>query len=331
MTSTVAARSAARLPELFAALFPCGSITGAPKPATMRLIRDLETGRRGVYCGAIGHVAPRGRARFAVAIRTLELDLRRQSFRYGVGSGVTWDSEAAAEWRECLDKARILDGAPPEFELVETMRYRPDHGIELLDLHLERLAGSAAFFGFSKEKETFEGAVRAEVLARCAESPDLSQRIRLLLSRDGAVRIEAEPFETDSEAWRVAVARQSIASRDSLFFHKTTHRATYDSARAAAPAGVDEVLLVNEHGELTEGTRTNLFVQVGGEWLTPPRTAGLLAGVFRERLLRAGEVSEATLFPRDLVRAHRIRLGNALRGWIAVERPVLDGDGRPLG
>jgi para-aminobenzoate synthetase/4-amino-4-deoxychorismate lyase len=339
MTSTVAAASAARLPELFAALFPCASVTGAPKAATMRRIRDLEPAPRGVYCGAVGFVAPGGRARFAVAIRTLELDLRAGTFRYGVGSGVTWDSDAAAEWRECLAKARVLDGPPPEFRLVETMRFRPGRGIALLDLHLERLAASADFFGFQTSgtrtetdtKPFIEREVRAEVLGRCAELPLRSHRVRLLLARDRSLEIEVVPFAGERRAWSVAVAREPIPSMEVLVFHKTTNRLLYQRARASVPEGerVDEVLLVNERGELTEGTRTNLFVQMpGGEWLTPPREAGLLAGVFRESLLRSGRVAEATLFPSDLARAHRVRLGNALRGWIPV---ALDSLRRTLG
>ncbi|HLF56098.1 MAG TPA: aminotransferase class IV, partial [Thermoanaerobaculia bacterium] len=131
-------------------------------------------------------------------------------------------------------------------------------------------------------------------------------------------RIESVPFEGDRRAWSVAIAGDPIPSMEVFAFHKTTNRTRYERARESAPAGVDEVLLVNEHGELTEGTQTNLFVQMGGEWLTPSREAGLLAGVFRESLLRAGRVAEATLRPRDLARAHRVRLGNALRGWIPV-------------
>jgi len=328
MTSTVAARTDARLPELFAALFPCASVTGAPKAATMRIIRDLEPEARGAYCGAIGLVRPGGDARFSVAIRTLELDRRDSTFRYGVGSGITWDSDAAEEWRECLDKARVLDGPPAEFGLFETMRFRPGRGIELLDLHLERLVASAEFFGFSPSKAGAEtkatasiaGSVRAEILARCAELAPRSHKVRLELARDGGLTIEASPFETDRRAWRVAVARGPVPSMEVLAFHKTTNRGLYERALAGAPKDVDEVLLVNEHGQLTEGTRTNVFVQSsGGEWLTPPREAGLLAGVFRESLLRAGKVVEATLYPRDLLRANRVRLGNALRGWIAID------------
>ncbi len=316
MTSTVAGATEARLPELFAALFPCASITGAPKAATMRIIRELEREPRGAYCGAIGFVAPGGWARFSVAIRTLELDTRAHTYRYGVGSGITWDSSPAEEWRECLAKARVLDGAPPPFDLLETMRWRPERGIELLDLHLERLVESAVYFGFEKAGISIEGDARAAIAARCVGLAPRSHRIRLLLARDGALRVEAEPFDPARRLWSVTVARESIASADAIGFHKTTHRARYERARASAAGEADEVLLVNDRGELTEGTRTNLFVQFGGEWVTPPRDAGLLAGVFRAHLLRSGRIVEATLYPRDLARAHRIRLGNALRGWI---------------
>ncbi len=322
LTSTVAAESDASLTELFAALFPCASVTGAPKPATMRAIRELELEPRGVYCGAIGWLAPSGLARFAVAIRTLELDLAAGRFRYGVGSGVTWDSAAGEEWRECLAKARVLDGAPPEFELMETMRWRPGRGIELLDLHLERLAASSEFFAFERRKASIERELRAELLRVCSTLPQQSHRIRLLLARSGESCVETEPFDEPTRTWNVAIAGQPISSLDVFAFHKTTHRAIYDAARANAPSGVDELLLVNEHGELTEGTRTNLFVQFDGGWVTPPRQAGLLAGVFRESLLRSGQVVEAMLYPRDLARAHRVRLGNALRGWIPVATPL---------
>jgi para-aminobenzoate synthetase / 4-amino-4-deoxychorismate lyase len=315
MTSTVTAGSEARLPELFGALFPCASVTGAPKPATMRFIRELETEARGVYCGAVGRVEPGGRARFAVAIRTLEIDLAARSFRYGVGAGITWDSDPEEEWR---------------IDLIETMLWKPDRGIELLDLHLERLAGSAEYFGFETTetsktgKASMEGEARTSIAARCAGLPPRPHKVRLLLSRRGELRVEAEELLAEERrAWRIAVAQQPSPSMEVFAFHKTTLRRRYDAAWNGVPAGVDEVVLVNEHGELTEGTRTNLFVEIDGGWLTPPREAGLLAGVFRESLLRSGRAAEATLYPRDLARAHRIRLGNALRGWIPVELPVL--------
>jgi len=329
LTSTVSARASARLPELFAALFPCASITGAPKAATSRFIRELEAEPRGLYCGAIGRVEPGGAARFAVAIRTLEIDRADGGFRYGVGAGITWDSDPAEEWRECLAKARVLDGAPPRFDLIETMRWRAGRGVELFELHLDRLAASADYFGFDPARLAPGGPgdaslrqrlgerVARELAARCAGLAAGSWRVRLRLARSGEIAFDVEPFASAQRVWTVAVAARAFASTDVTAFHKTTRRERYVAARAAAPAEVDEVLLVNEHGELTEGTRTNLMVQFGaGLWVTPPLEAGLLPGVFREHLLRSGQAIEATLRPRDLRRAHRIRLVNALRGWI---------------
>ncbi|MBZ0100889.1 MAG: chorismate-binding protein [Thermoanaerobaculia bacterium] len=331
LTSTVSARTAAPLPELFTALFPCASITGAPKAATSRFIRELEAEPRGIYCGAIGRLEPGGAARFAVAIRTLEIDRADDTFRYGVGAGITWDSDPAEEWRECLAKARVLAGAPPRFDLIETMRWRAGRGVELFELHLDRLAASADYFGFDPARlapgETGDAPlrqrlgerVRRELAARCAGLAAGSWRVRLRLARSGELTFDVEPFAPPRHVWTVAIAAGAYASTEVTAFHKTTRRERYAAARAVAPAGVDEVLLVNEHGELTEGTRTNLMVQFGaGPWVTPPLEAGLLPGVFRESLLRRGEAIEATLRPRDLRRAHRIRLVNALRGWIPV-------------
>jgi para-aminobenzoate synthetase/4-amino-4-deoxychorismate lyase len=316
MTSTVTARSDASLRAIFAALFPCASVTGAPKPAATRFVRDLEGAPRGVYCGAIGRLAPGGDARFSVAIRTLELDRSEGSFRYGVGSGVVWESSAGEEWRECLAKAKVLAGPPPEFELLETMRWRPGCGIALLDLHLERLEASARYFGFGPTGASLEGEARAAVEVRCAGLPPRSHRVRLRASRAGGVVVEVEPFAKDRRGWSVAVSSQSV--REVFSFHKTTHRAAYDAATRTAPPGVDEVLLQNEAGYLTEGTRTNLVVDRGDGWVTPPREHGLLAGVFRESLLRAGRLREAPLTVDDLRRARRVALVNALRGWIPV-------------
>jgi branched-subunit amino acid aminotransferase/4-amino-4-deoxychorismate lyase len=210
----------------------------------------------------------------------------------------------------------VLDGAGPDFELIETMRWREGSAVELLDFHLERIAGSAGYFGFAGV-EALGGRLREAIAARGAALPAGSHRLRLRLARTGELSIESEPFAPEAKAWTVAIAAEPFSSDDLFAFHKTTRRERYERALASAPPGVDEVLLVNEHGELTEGTRTNLMVQLGGEvWLTPPVGSGLLPGVFREHLLRTGDAIEATLYPRDLKRAHRIRLVNALRGWI---------------
>jgi para-aminobenzoate synthetase/4-amino-4-deoxychorismate lyase len=314
----VTADSDARLPAIFSALFPCASVTGAPKPAATRFIRELEPAPRGIYCGAIGRLEPGGDARFSVAIRTLELDRGDGTFRYGVGSGVVWESSPEDEWRECLAKARVLEGAPTEFELIETMCWRPGCGIALLDLHLERLQASARYFGFGGTETFLEGEARAAVAARCAALPPRPHRVRLRAARAGSVAVQAEPFSKERRPWSVAVARVPVPSREVFSCHKTTHRATYDAAMGTAPPGVDEVLLVNDEGFLTEGTRTNLVVDLGDGWVTPPREHGLLAGVFRESLLRAGRLREAPLTVDDLRRARRVALVNALRGWIPV-------------
>ncbi|MBP7587206.1 MAG: aminodeoxychorismate synthase component I [Thermoanaerobaculia bacterium] len=316
MTSTVSARSRARLPEIFAALFPCASVTGAPKARTMDWIARLERFPRGVYCGAIGWVAPTRRASFSVAIRTAVIDRTAGTLSYGVGSGVVWDSKPAAEYLECLAKARAFVAPPPPFALFETMLWRPRCGVALLENHLARLAASANYFGFSLDARAWRSAVEAG-LAALAGNETQRQRIRLELAPDGVFSFTSGPFRPDRRTWRVVLAGVPVDSQSVSLFHKTTDRRVYDAALAGArAAGADEAILWNERGELTEGTRTNLVLEIGGERLTPPRECGLLAGVFREALLERGRLKEAVLTREDLSRARRVLLVNALRGWI---------------
>ncbi len=316
MTTTVSARSAARLPEIFDALFPCASVTGAPKARTMEWIARLERRPRGVYCGAIGWAAPRRRATFAVAIRTAVVERATESLEYGVGSGVVWDSEPAAEYRECLAKAKALEDPGPPFALLETMLWCPRGGITLLEKHLARLTASADFFGFELDK----GALRAVVeggIAALAGQTKSKQRIRIELAPDGALSFTSKPFAAERRTWLVDFACDPVDSQDKALFHKTTNRALYDAALAGArAAGGDEAILWNERGELTEGTRTNLVLEIAGERLTPARESGLLAGVFRQSLLERRKIREAVLRKEDLARASRVLLINALRGWI---------------
>jgi para-aminobenzoate synthetase/4-amino-4-deoxychorismate lyase len=316
MTSTVSAQSSAGLAQLFAALFPCASVTGAPKARTMQWIARLERAPRGIYCGAIGWAAPARRASFAVAIRTAVVDRSAATLEYGVGSGVVWDSQAAAEYQECLAKARAFAEPAPPFALFETMLWRPRCGVALLEKHLARLAASASYFGFEQDERAWRSAALAG-LAALAGKEMHRQRIRLELSPDGAFSFASRPFRPERREWRVILARDPVASQDVSLFHKTTNRAVYDAALAAArAAGADEAILWNERGELTEGTRTNLVLELGGERLTPARTCGLLGGVFRQELLERGKIREALLTREDLLRAERVLLVNALRGWI---------------
>ena len=308
LTSTVSGqvRRETDLADLFAATFPCGSVTGAPKIAAMKLIAALERAPRGAYCGAVGGVRPGGDCCFNVAIRTVEVDLSTGAATYGTGGGITWDSDPAAEWDEAVAKAGVLDIDPALPTLLETMRLEGGQ-VALLDGHLARLAGSARYHAIP-----FDAAAVRERIA--LEQGDA--RLRLLLSPDGRIAVARAPLpEPLAGPAPVALCREPVDRRDPALFHKTTRRAPYERRRAERPDLFDVVLL-NAEGEVTETTIGNLVVEIDGERLTPPLDAGLLPGVFRAHLLARGEVRERSLRPPDLSRARRIWLVNALRGWI---------------
>jgi para-aminobenzoate synthetase / 4-amino-4-deoxychorismate lyase len=312
LTSTVEAtlRAGVGLWDLLAATFPCGSVTGAPKASAMGLVARHERSPRGPYCGAVGVVQPGGDATLNVPIRTVALDLVGGRATAAVGGGITWASSAPAEWDEALAKAAFLSAAssPAGVRLLETLRLEGGR-IPLLEGHLDRLSASAAHLGFACDR----AAVRA-LLAR--EAGD--GRLRLLLSRDGTAALERAPFPSPPAAPpTVALAAAPVSSRDVRLFHKTTDRAPYDAARRARPDAFD-VLLWNEAGEVTEFTIGNVVLELGGERVTPPRTAGLLAGVQRARLLGRGEIRERPVEVAEALRAKRVWLVNALRGWVPV-------------
>jgi len=310
MCSSIVGDCRADVPEVLRALFPSGSVTGAPKVQTSRIICGAEPGPRGVYCGALGWWAPNGDAEFSVGIRTMTVDAELGTACYAVGSGVTWDSAVASEYRECLDKAALVLAPQPVFDLLETMRWN-DGVFPLLEEHLARIAASAVHLGFVYAR----GAAITALTDAVAHVRGV-QRVRLLLSRDGTCRATAEAFDPGPRrVWRVALATARVRRDDVFLHHKTTHRAIYEAARAARP-DVDDVILVNEDGELTESTVANLGVQIRGRCYTPPRSSGLLPGTLRGQWLREGRIMEATLYPQDLERAERIFLFNALRGEI---------------
>ena len=310
MTSTVSAklRPDTALKDVFQALFPCGSVTGAPKRSSMEIIAGLEKAPRGVYCGTIGCVAPGGEALFSVAIRTLLLDAHNNKLTMGVGSAVTWDSEAAAEYAECLSKGEFVNQPVRDFLLIESLRL--ENGVyTLLDRHVARLAASAAYFSFLSD----EGQIRQKLAHHAAQTPFLS-KVRLLLSADGKIEISSEFLQDGDAVLRVAVSAIKVDSNDRMCYHKTTHRERLDSARSTC-SDCDEVLLMNECGQLTEGSYHNLVVKLDGQFVTPPLTCGLLPGVLREELLENGEISERILYPDDLERAEELWLINSVRGW----------------
>ena len=310
MTSTVEARLRPGIgtAEVLRALFPCGSVTGAPKIRAMQRIHALEDGPRGVYCGAIGYAGPGGRAVFNVPIRTVVL--RDGAGTMGSGSGVVWDSDADAEYDECLLKARFLTAPPlPDFSLLETMRW--EDGVALLDLHLDRLRRAAAYFDFPYDAT----AVRTRIESAGAQQREPA-KLRLTLDRRGEVQIEATSLDDDPLPLRRAgVFPEPVDASDPFLRHKTTHRPLYDRAFAWAQArGFDEALLTNERGEVTEGTRTNVFVRRGDSLVTPPLSAGGLGGVYRAHLLARGEAREEVVTVADLASADAVYLTNAVRG-----------------
>lgn len=310
MTSTVEAQSDAPLDAILAALFPCASITGAPKVRTMQLIAGLEGRPRGVYTGAIGYLSPGRRACFNVAIRTALVDRAAGRASYGVGSGIVWDSDADAEYAECQLKTQVLSRRFPDFELLETMRWTAQASIARLERHLARLAGSAEYFGFALDL----AALRQELAALdAAKLPDPA-RLRLLVDRRGQWRLEAQPLAPAAAGpVRLGLAAAPVDEEDVFLYHKTSQRAVYEQARASRP-DCDEVLLWNRRGELTETTIANLALALDGRLVTPPVASGLLAGVLRAELLETGQLHEQTLRLDDLARCQGITLISALRG-----------------
>ena len=315
LTSEISARLRpdVGLLELFRALFPCGSVTGAPKQRTMRLIRELEPSPRGVYCGAIGLVAPPGaafRARFSVAIRTAVVDRATGEAVYGAGGGITWGSDAAGERAELHAKAAVLAHDVDDHRLVETFAFDPAGGPRNVDRHLARLADSAAWFGFRADGDACTEALRQALAGRTAPA-----RVRLLLDRSGGVAVElADLPPANPSTVRLVVDDEPVDETSAWLQHKTTRRDPYVD-RALRHPEADDVVLVNRRGELTETTIANLAVRLGGQWWTPPTSAGCLPGVERGRLLESGRLRERVLTVDDLRVADGLAVVSSLRGW----------------
>jgi len=306
--------------ELVAALFPCGSITGAPKIRAMELIDAVERDARGPYCGAIGRldpVAPNGSggAAFNVAIRTVRLSPGGRAV-LGVGSAVVADSDGMTEWRECLVKGGFVRASAGGFDLIETMAFTPDGGVPLLELHLERARASAAELGFAFDRH----AIRNAIQALCFDQEEPA-RLRLMVARSGAYTLEIGalpaplPPALSGAPATCVVLPLPVDPGDWRLAHKTTDRAFYAAAtRAARAHGADEALFLRDDGLLTEGSFTSLFVQADGVLLTPPLARGLLPGVLRRHLIDEGTAREADLTLADLARPNGFLIGNALRG-----------------
>jgi len=316
LTSTVSCElsNGTDLAEVFRALFPSGSVTGAPKVRTMQIIAELEDSPRGVYCGAVGHVAPGGAgspsASFNVPIRTVVVDPETGAAEYGVGGGITYDSAAASEYDETVAKARVLTARRPPFELIETMRRDPGEPVRRLEEHVARLRDSAAYFGFGFDEREVRGA-----LAETGADVERSVKIRLTLARSGRLSLAAVPMDRGAlEPIRLAPDTVPVDPTDVFLFHKTTLRRRYDDARARHP-DADDVLLVNLHGEITETSVANVAVELDGRWWTPPVEAGLLPGTERAALLAEDLIGERRITLDQARNARGLAVFSSVRGW----------------
>lgn len=320
-TSTIEARLRpdVTISGLLRAVFPSGSVTGAPKIRTMQIIHDLEKNPRGVYTGSIGYFAPDRTAELNVAIRTLVVEAKTGDAQMGVGSGIVHDSDPAAEYCECLLKARFVSEPAGEFQLMETIRWDPGRGWFLLSFHKRRLRSSAVYFGFAYDGIVVDRALRG--LERSLARSRRPMRVRLLLHRNGFVEAKAKILHPLSAHPGVKLSGVSTRSSDRFLFHKTTRRTLYDDhLEKAAREGLFDVIFLNERGEVTEGARTNVVVKKGEEYYTPPIECGLLPGTYRSFLLqkRGLAIEEKILRPDDLFSADEVYLCNALRGLVKV-------------
>lgn len=314
LTSTVTAetRAGTGLVDVFGALFPCASITGAPKVATMRLISELESTPRGVYCGAVGYGGPRPAGpewAFNVAIRTVTIDLTRGVASYGTGGGVTYDSTAGGEYGEALLKARVLERRTTGFSLLETMRWSPRHGYRNITAHLARLVRSAWYFDVPLDPAEVRSALDTAV-----RGADTDLRVRLLVSRAGQISAETSAAPVPTTPARLAVDDARIDPSDPMLRHKTTERSLYEAAAARHPYA-DDVILATIDGLVADTTIATLCIEVDGVWVTPPVSDGALPGVARQLLVEARRIHERSITLEEVRSATRLARINSLRGW----------------
>ena len=303
MTSTVEAtlKEGTSLVDLMTALFPCGSVTGAPKIRTMQIIRELERFPRGAYTGAIGFLKPGGDCIFNVAIRTVVIDTETNVATFGVGGGVTIDSTAEREYEECLVKSRFLHASPVEFQLFESILLEEGEYF-LLSRHIERLRNSATYFGFSFPEQEISS-VLVQIAARNASG---AFKVRLVLWKDGQIETQVSPVENAHSINNIALATRPVHTSDRFLYHKTTLRDYYS----------EDVIFWNERDEVTESRIANVVVSIDGQLFTPPVSSGLLPGTFRAELLAQGKIKERVITIQDLRSAQEFFLINSVRKWI---------------
>ncbi|WP_390627927.1 aminodeoxychorismate synthase component I [Bacillus litorisediminis] len=315
MTSTITANipSHTQMVDIFKALFPCGSITGAPKIKTMDIIADIETTPRNVYCGAIGYISPNKEAIFSVPIRTVVIEQESGQATYGVGGGITWDSTTQGEYHEILAKSKILEEDRPEFQLLESILLN-EGDYFLFENHLNRLKKSARYFGF-----TFNEFEIKQILADFANQNNQGPfKVRFLLDKNGGTKLEGQPIQLFVGPIKAALAKEPVERNHVFLYHKTTNREIYSKFQKVYRQ-VSDVLLWNEDRELTEFTNGNVVLDIDGQLWTPPITSGLLAGTFRQALIDEGVIQERILLLSDLKKCSKIWFINSVRKWVEVE------------
>ncbi len=312
MTSTVSAKSVATISEIITALFPCASITGAPKAHTMKIISELESSPRNIYTGSIGYIRPDRKIQFNVAIRTILIDRKHSTAEYGVGGGIVWDSGKADEYEECKVKARVLSDRRSGFSLLETMLWTPQDGYVLLDEHMQRLKDSAAYFDYPLNSRL----IHSQLTHLVSDADKSDYKVRLLLAPDGSLSLQKYQLDlSSSDNVRLALAAEPVRSDNIFLYHKTTNREVYDHARSLVQQECDDLLLWNEQGEITESTIANVVVQIDGKLYTPPVSCGILAGTFRQSLIQQGRVQEMVIPVSRLKDCEKIFLVNSVRLW----------------
>mgnify|MGYP005839403081 CR=1 FL=1 len=321
MTSTVRAKTNASPDEIFKALFPPASITGAPKARTMEIIDELESSPRKIYTGAIGYILPLRKMQFNVAIRTILINKNNNQAEYGVGGGIVWDSQLDNEKNECRIKSHALHKPAPDFDLLETMLWTPGKGFFLLPYHLQRLMQSAKYFGFMADEQN----IQSELAKLARKLPDKPHRIRLLVSKKGAVVIESLLLENSHAGFNdIALAAKPVDSSNPFLYHKTTNRRVYQDAIDEIQSFQD-VLLYNARNEITESTIANIIVEIGEEFFTPPVKCGLLPGTFRQYLIEKNLAKEKIITIDEIIKYSNLYLINSLRGMRKI-KIIMDSD-----
>ena len=317
MTSSIKSQTSTNITGIFEALFPCASVTGAPKVSSMKIISEIEDQPREIYTGAIGYIAPNNEAQFSVPIRTILSDKKACRSVYGTGSGIVWDSESHKEWDECQNKSAILSANSQNFELFETMRWDSSKRIFLEKLHLDRLKDSAEFYNFKFHHEKINDKLQDYLKNLESESERI---IRLFLAKDGDIRLTTSAYKKQNKdkPQFISFAMRPINSEDRSLYHKTTNRSVYENAIGENPV-CDDILLWNEDGNITESTISNVIFKKDSKYYTPPISCGLLGGTYRTHLINQGHLEERIIPKTEINLYSEIYLINSVRGKYPVK------------